>query len=136
MRMRMASQRLNVFAAYAAILCIAGLAQAQPAQSTATKNTRFEYTHLRSGSIKTQDGWNFADFAISLMNPNSESLDVVMTLHSDDPHFQFRGGMIGTWSRTFHLAPLSVMTANIFGYPTLALLYLENFPVRGGTNFT
>jgi hypothetical protein len=132
----MASQRLRVFAGYAAILCIAGLAQAQPPQSTAVKNTRFDYAHLRSGSIKTQDGWNFADFAISLMNPNSVPLDVVMTLRSDDPHFQFRGGKIGTWSRTFHMAPLSVMTANIFGYPTLALLYLENFPVREGTNFT
>ena len=132
---------MNCQLARIVVICLAmpgtaGLAQAQPVPSTAAKNTRFEYTHLRSGSIKTPQGWNFADFAIGLMNPNSAPIDVVMTLRSDDPHFQFRDGKTGTWSRTFHMAPFSTVTANVFGYRVLAYLYPANFPVSEGTNFT
>jgi hypothetical protein len=109
---------------------------AQTKPSTAEKKTKFEYTHLRAGSVQTPEGWNFADFALSMVNPNSTPIDVLMTLRSDDPLFHFRDGSTGSWHRSFHMPPLTAMTANVFGTRIFALVNLANFPIREKTNFT
>src|ERR1700730_460493 len=85
-------------------------AQAAVEIKSPQKATSFHYSHLRSGLIKEPDGWNFRDFAVTLMNPNSTPIPVNLKLISDDPNFVFLDGHEGTWQRTFKLPRLAGMT--------------------------
>jgi hypothetical protein len=106
--------------------------------NVAGKSTRHVYTHLRSGAVRTSNGWNVKDFAASIMNPNAEGISVVLKMISDDPKFVFRDGSVGIWAHTYEIPPLSSVTYNPYGPLTTALQIPTVIvcPVRALTNFT
>jgi hypothetical protein len=83
--------------------------------ATAAKSTRHRYSNLRAGAVKTSSGWNVKDFAVAMMNPNSQEITVTWRLISDDPKLRFRGGSVGTWTQTFTIPPLMGKTYNVYG---------------------
>jgi ribosomal protein S19 len=120
-----------------------------PTAATAAKSTHHRYSNLRAGAVKTSSGWNVKDFAVAMMNPNSQEITVTWRLISDDPKFRFRDNSVGTWTRTFTIPPLMGRTFNVYvgshtfepvvvaGDPTVthfAVLRLTNF--RGATEFS
>jgi hypothetical protein len=76
---------------------------------------RHFFSNLRAGVIKTDKGWNVKDFAVAVMNPNSQEITVTWKLISDDPKFVFRGGSVGTWTRSKTIPPMSGYTYNVYG---------------------
>lgn len=90
---------------------------AVPGQSAnpAVKSTHHRYTNLRAGVIKTSKGWSVKDFAVAVMNPNSQEITVTWKLISDDPKFVFRGGSVGTWTRSYKIPPMAGYTYNVYG---------------------
>lgn len=99
------------------------------------KDTRFRVNNLRSGAIKTSQGWNVQDFAHSLFNPNSEEITISLKMDSDDPNFVFSNGQKGTFTKTYKVKPLFGVTDNVFRCPIFEK-YKPDWPVSAETNFT
>ena len=97
------------------------------------KSTVFRFENLRSGAIRTKNGWNVQDFAPSFFNPNSVQITVNMTLVSDDPKFVFSNGRIGTYTKTHVFRPMFGATDNIYIGSTA--FGKQDWPVAQGTNF-
>lgn len=96
------------------------------------------YSGMRSGVVRTANGWDAKDFAASLMNPNSEELTVSWKLTSDDPKYVFRDGRVGVWTGTKKIAAMQGATLNFYS-PAAQGRYdpaVTNFPVAALTNFT
>jgi hypothetical protein len=111
-------------------------ASADPA-NPAAKSTLHRYSNLRAGAIKTGDGWNLKDWAISIFNPNAEDITVTWKLISDDPKFAFRNS-VGTWTQTLKIPAMRIRTYNVYG-PRIYASYdptVSHFPVPALTNFT
>lgn len=99
------------------------------------KDTLFRVENLRSGSIKTDNGWNVQEFAHSFFNPNSDSLTIRLKMVSDDPEFIFANGQVGIFTKTYTLKPEFGTTDNVFISPAFEH-YKPNWPVPAGTNYT
>jgi hypothetical protein len=99
------------------------------------KSTSFRLEKMRSGAIKTDEGWNVQDFATSLFNPNSEKITVTWKMISDDPNFVFANGQVGTYTKVYHFEPLSGQTDNVYICPSFEAAK-PDWPVSSQTNFT
>ena len=99
------------------------------------KSTSFRLEKMRSGAIKTDEGWNVQDFATSLFNPNSEEITVTWKMISDDPNFVFANGQVGTYTKVYHFQPLFGQTDNVYICPSFEAAK-PDWPVSSQTNFT
>jgi len=108
-----------------------GLTEAFPVK----KDTIFRVENLRSGSIKTEKGWNVQEFAHSFFNPNPDTITISLKMVSDDPAFIFANGQVGIFTKTYTLRPVFGSTDNVFISPAFEH-YKPNWPVSAGTNFT
>ena len=99
------------------------------------KDTIFRVENLRSGSIKTDKGWNVQDFAHSFFNPNPDTITISLKMVCNDPDFVFANGQIGTYTKTYNLKPMFGITDNVFIAPPFEK-YKPDWPVAAGTNFT
>ncbi len=108
-----------------------GLTEAFPVK----KDTIFRVENLRSGSIKTDQGWSVQDFAHSFFNPNSDTISISLKMVSDDPAFVFANGQAGTYTKTYRLKPMFGVTDNVFIAPPFEK-YKPDWPVSAGINFT
>ena len=102
------------------------------------KSTYFRFDHLRSGVIRTAEGWwNVQDFAHSMFNPNAEEITVTVKMTSDDPKFVFGNGQVGTYTKEYRVAPLQGTGGNVY---LCAVCFAPgtkpNWPVPTKSNFT
>jgi len=98
------------------------------------KNAKFHrFEKLRAGRIKTERGWNVIDFGISMFNPSlNKTIKVTWALIADDPHFIYKDGRKGKWTKDFTLGPDNGTTDNVYcgTYPGV------QWPVPAETNWT
>ena len=99
------------------------------------KTTYYRVDNLRSGSIKTEKGWNVQDFAHSMFNPNSEEITINLKMVSDDSKFVFSNGQVGTYTKTYQIKPMFGVTDNVYICPAFEH-YKPNWPVSAKANFT
>ena len=99
------------------------------------KDTLFRVENLRSGSLKTDNGWNVQDFAHAFFNPNPNPITIRLEMVCDDPGFVFSDGQTGTYFKTYALKPMFGVTDNVFICPAFEK-YGPDWPVSAGTNFT
>jgi len=99
------------------------------------KKAKFHrYENMRAGRIKTERGWNVADFAMSVFNPSlTKPIKVSFTLIADDPDFVYKNGQKGTWTRVHELAPDTSSTDNVLQEEWYAG---GKFPVPADANWT
>ena len=112
-----------------------GTASAVKIRYSREKSTYFRLEKMRSGAIKTGESWNVQDFATSLFNPNSEEITVTWKMISDDPHFVFANGQVGTYTKIYHFKPLFGQTDNVYICPSFEAAK-PAWPVSAKTNFT
>jgi hypothetical protein len=86
------------------------------------KSAYYRFDHLRAGATQTVNGWwDVQDFAHSYFNPNAEEITVNLKMTSDDPKFVFTNGQVGTYTKEYHLKPLSGTSDNVYiGAPFIA----------------
>jgi hypothetical protein len=99
------------------------------------KDTIFKVGNLRSGSIKTDKGWNVQEFAHSFFNPNPDTITISLKMISDNPAFIFANGQVGIFTKTYTLKPIFGCTDNVFISPAFEH-YKPNWPVSANSNFT
>lgn len=99
------------------------------------KDTIFRVENLRSGSVKTEKGWEVQDFAHAFFNPNSDTITINLKMVSDDPEFTFANGETGTYTKTYVIKPMFGASDNVFIAPPFEK-YNPDWPVSSGTNFT
>ena len=99
------------------------------------KDTFIKVENLRSGAIKTEEGWNVQDFAHSLFNPDPEEITINLKMKSDDPNFVFANHQKGTFTKTYKLKPFNGTTDNVYIAPAFEK-YNPNWPILANTNFT
>ncbi len=106
----------------------------EPGKHLGEKALVHRFEKLRAGGAKTAKGWNVQDFASGFFNPNREPIIVSMKMVSDDPHFRFTNGQVGTFTKAYKLWPLRGRTDNIYvGSPVFGK---ADWPVPLETNFT
>lgn len=88
-----------------------------PAGATAGQKAAFhKFTNLRAGMLRTSDGkWNVQDYALHLVNPSNQNIDVFWKFVADDPNFLFTDGSKGVKNRVLPIDAGGFQSLNIAG---------------------
>ena len=105
------------------------------AERSGEKAKKHRFDKLRAGAVKTDNGWNVQDWAISMFNPNSEPITVTLKMVSDDPEFVYTDKQVGTYTKSYQIGPMQGATDNVYCCEGL-FPGADGWPVASKTNFT